>query len=90
MSGTAYGCRTSAFGGYVTLGVTSFDPRWTCVGREQRATASPRCGARALRRGGLEVSLEALSRAVTRVLFDMVNELVCWFQSVGSSRRTLD
>jgi hypothetical protein len=31
-----------------------------------------------------ELSLEGFRPGRYRVLFDMVNELVCWFQSVGS------
>jgi hypothetical protein len=31
-----------------------------------------------------DVSVEGLQPGRYRVLFDMVNELVCWFQSVGS------
>jgi predicted HAD superfamily phosphohydrolase YqeG len=32
-----------------------------------------------------EVSLDGFKPGRYRVLFDMVNELVCWFQSVGSA-----
>jgi hypothetical protein len=31
-----------------------------------------------------EVSVEGLKPGRYRLLFDMVNELVCWFQSIGS------
>jgi SAM-dependent methyltransferase len=74
-----------AFGGYVTFGVKLLTPEGRVVednrGRQQLASDVPPGGRIEV---VSEVSLVGLKPGSYRVLFDMVNELVCWFQSVGS------
>jgi SAM-dependent methyltransferase len=73
------------FGGYVTFGVKILTPEGRVLedtrGRQRLATDVPP-GSRI--QVASEVSLEGFTPGSYRVLFDMVNELVCWFQSVGS------
>jgi ubiquinone/menaquinone biosynthesis C-methylase UbiE/glycosyltransferase involved in cell wall biosynthesis len=75
----------SAFGGYVTLGVKLLTPDGRVLeesrGRQRLAhDVAPGHYVEVVS----EVSLEGFKPGRYRVLFDMVNELVCWFQSVGS------
>jgi ubiquinone/menaquinone biosynthesis C-methylase UbiE len=75
----------SAFGGYVTFGVKLLTPDGRVLeesrGRQRLAhDVAPGHYVEVVS----EVSLENLKPGRYRVLFDMVNELVCWFQSVGS------
>jgi ubiquinone/menaquinone biosynthesis C-methylase UbiE/glycosyltransferase involved in cell wall biosynthesis len=73
------------FGGYVTLGVKLLTPDGRVLedsrGRQRLAHDVPAGGRIEV---VSEVSLEGLELGSYRVLFDMVNELVCWFQSIGS------
>jgi SAM-dependent methyltransferase/glycosyltransferase involved in cell wall biosynthesis len=73
------------FGGYVTFGIKLLTPEGRVVedsrGRQRLRHDVPP--------GGhidvvSEVSLDGFKPGSYRVLFDMVNELVCWFQSIGS------
>jgi hypothetical protein len=75
----------SAFGGYVTFGVKVLTPDGRVLeesrGRQRLAhDVAPGHYVEVVS----EVSLEGFKPGRYRVLFDMVNELVCWFQSVGS------
>ncbi len=75
----------SAFGGYVTFGVKLLTPDGRVLeesrGRQRLAhDVAPGHYVEVVS----EVSLEGFKPGRYRVLFDMVNELVCWFQSVGS------
>jgi ubiquinone/menaquinone biosynthesis C-methylase UbiE/glycosyltransferase involved in cell wall biosynthesis len=73
------------FGGYVTLGVKLLTPDGRVLedsrGRQRLSRDVPPGGRIEVRS---EVSMEGLAPGRYRMLFDMVNELVCWFQSVGS------
>jgi ubiquinone/menaquinone biosynthesis C-methylase UbiE/glycosyltransferase involved in cell wall biosynthesis len=73
------------FGGYVTFGVKLLTPDGRVLednrGRQHLAADVPPGGRIEV---VSEVSLEGFKPGSYRVLFDMVNELVCWFQSVGS------
>jgi SAM-dependent methyltransferase/glycosyltransferase involved in cell wall biosynthesis len=73
------------FGGYVTFGVKILTPEGRVLedarGRQRLAADVPPSSRIEV---ATEVSLEGLKPGSYRVLFDMVNELVCWFQSVGS------
>jgi hypothetical protein len=78
--------KPTPFGGYVTFGVKLL----TADGRvledsrgRQRLSCDVPPGGRV--EVVTEVSLAGLQPGSYRVLFDMVNELVCWFQSVGSA-----
>ena len=74
-----------AFGRYVTLGVKLLTPDGRVLedsrGRQQLSYDVPPGGRIEV---VSEVTLEGLEPGSYRVLFDMVNELVCWFQSIGS------
>ena len=75
----------SAFGGYVTFGVKLLTPD----GRVLEESRGRQLLAHDVAPGHYievvsEVSLEGFKPGRYRMLFDMVNELVCWFQSVGS------
>jgi ubiquinone/menaquinone biosynthesis C-methylase UbiE/glycosyltransferase involved in cell wall biosynthesis len=73
------------FGGYVTFGVKLLTPDGRVLedsrGRQPLARDVPPGGRIDL---VAEVSMEGVKPGRYRILFDMVNELVCWFQSVGS------
>jgi ubiquinone/menaquinone biosynthesis C-methylase UbiE/glycosyltransferase involved in cell wall biosynthesis len=73
------------FGGYVTFGVKLLTPDGRVLednrGRQHLRHDVPPGGRIEV---VSEVSLEGFKPGSYRVLFDMVNELVCWFQSVGS------
>ena len=72
-------------GGHVTFGVKLLTPEGRVLGDErgrQQLTADVPPGGRI--EVVSEVSLEGVTPGSYRVLFDMVNERVCWFQSVGS------
>jgi ubiquinone/menaquinone biosynthesis C-methylase UbiE/glycosyltransferase involved in cell wall biosynthesis len=73
------------FGGYVTFGVKLLTPDGRVLednrGRQRLRHDVPPGGRIEV---VSEVSLEGFKPGSYRVLFDMVNELVCWFQSVGS------
>jgi hypothetical protein len=73
------------FGGYVTFGVKLLTPDGRVLednrGRQGLAADVPPGGRIEV---VSEVSLEGFKPGSYRVLFDMVNELVCWFQSIGS------
>ena len=74
-----------AFGGYVTFGVKLLTPD----GRVLEESRGRQLLAHDVAPGHYievvsEVSLEGFKPGRYRMLFDMVNELVCWFQSVGS------
>ena len=77
--------RPREFGGFVTLGLKLLTPDGRVLtddrGRRHLMHDVPP-------RGRIEVvsevSVEGLQPGRYRILFDMVNELVCWFQSVGS------
>jgi ubiquinone/menaquinone biosynthesis C-methylase UbiE/glycosyltransferase involved in cell wall biosynthesis len=73
------------FGGYVRFGVKLLTPD----GRVLDDSRGRRPLAHDVPPGGFvdvvtEMSVEGLKPGRYRLLFDMVNELVCWFQSVGS------
>jgi ubiquinone/menaquinone biosynthesis C-methylase UbiE len=73
------------FGGYVTLGIKVL----TADGRVLEDSRGRQRLARDVPPGDRievtsEVSVEGLAPGRYRMLFDMVNELICWFQSVGS------
>jgi len=73
------------FGGYVTFGVKFLTPD----GRLLEDSRGRQPLARDVPPGGridvvAEVSVEGLKPGRYRLLFDMVNELVCWFQVGGS------
>ena len=76
----------TAFGGYVTFGVKLLTPDGRVLeesrGRQRLShdVAPGNCVEVVT-----EVSLDGFKPGRYRVLFDMVNELVCWFQSVGSA-----
>ena len=75
----------SAFGGYVTFGVKLLTPD----GRVLEESRGRQLLSHDVAPGHYievvsEVSLEGFKPGRYRMLFDMVNELVCWFQSVGS------
>lgn len=74
-----------AFGGFVTFGVKLLTPDGRVLednrGRHRLCHDVPPGGRIEVIS---EVSLEGFKLGSYRVLFDMVNELVCWFQSVGS------
>jgi ubiquinone/menaquinone biosynthesis C-methylase UbiE/glycosyltransferase involved in cell wall biosynthesis len=73
------------FGGYVTLGIKLLTPDGRVLedsrGRQRLSRDVPPGSQIEVRS---EVSVEGLEPGRYRMLFDMVNELVCWFQSVGS------
>jgi ubiquinone/menaquinone biosynthesis C-methylase UbiE/glycosyltransferase involved in cell wall biosynthesis len=73
------------FGGYVTLGIKVLTPDGRVLedsrGRQRLARDVPPGGRIEVTS---EVSMEGLAPGRYRMLFDMVNELICWFQSVGS------
>ena len=73
------------YGGYVAFGVKILTPEGRVLGddrgRQQLAADVPPGGRIEV---VSEVSLEGFKPGSYRVVFDMVNELVCWFQSVGS------
>jgi ubiquinone/menaquinone biosynthesis C-methylase UbiE len=73
------------FGGYVTFGVKLLTPHGRVLednrGRQRLQHDVPPGGRVEV---VSEVSLEGFEPGSYRVLFDMVNELVCWFQSSGS------
>jgi hypothetical protein len=77
--------KQSVFGGYVTFGVKLLTPDGRVLedsrGRQRLPHDVPPGGYVEV---VAEVSLDGLQPGRYRVLFDMVNELVCWFQSVGS------
>ena len=73
------------FGGYITFGVKLLTPD----GRVLEESRGRRRLSQDVAPGERvevvsEVSLDGLRPSRYRVCFDMVNELVCWFQSVGS------
>jgi hypothetical protein len=72
-------------GGYVTFGVKLLTPEGRVVedsrGRQRLRHDVPPGGRIEV---VSELSLEGFKPGSYRVLFDMVNELVCWFQSIGS------
>jgi SAM-dependent methyltransferase len=77
--------RPREFGGYVTLSVKLL----TADGRVLEDARGRQYLMYDVPPGGRievvsDVSVEGLQPGRYRVLFDMVNELVCWFQSVGS------
>jgi ubiquinone/menaquinone biosynthesis C-methylase UbiE/glycosyltransferase involved in cell wall biosynthesis len=73
------------FGGYVTLGIKVLTPDGRVLedsrGRQRLSRDVPPGGRIEVIS---EVSMEGLAPGRYRILFDMVNELICWFQSVGS------
>jgi ubiquinone/menaquinone biosynthesis C-methylase UbiE/glycosyltransferase involved in cell wall biosynthesis len=73
------------FGGYVTFGVKLLTPDGRVLedsrGRQPLSRDVPPNGRIEV---VSELSLEGLAPGWYRLLFDMVNELVCWFQNVGS------
>jgi hypothetical protein len=73
------------FGGYVTFGVKLLTPDGRVLednrGRQWLRHDVPPGGRIEVIS---EVSLEGFKPGSYRVLFDMVNEQVCWFQSIGS------
>jgi SAM-dependent methyltransferase/glycosyltransferase involved in cell wall biosynthesis len=73
------------FGGYVTFGVKLLTPEGRVVegsrGRQRLRHDVPPGGRIEV---VSEVSLAGFMPGSYRVLFDMVNEQVCWFQSIGS------
>ena len=73
------------FGGYVTFGIKLLTPDGRVLedsrGRQRLSRDVPPGGRIEVI---AEVSMEGLAPGRYRMLFDMVNELVCWFQSVGS------
>ena len=76
----------TAFGGYVTLGVKLLTPDGRVLeesrGRQRLShDVTPGHCVEVV----TEVSLDGFKPGRYRVLFDMVNELVCWFQSAGSA-----
>lgn len=77
--------RPREFGGYVTLGVKLLTPDGRVLeddrGRQHLMHDVPPGGRIEV---VSDVSVEGFQPGRYRVLFDMVNELVCWFQSVGS------
>jgi ubiquinone/menaquinone biosynthesis C-methylase UbiE len=77
--------RPREFGGYVTFGVKLLTPDGRVLeddrGRQHLMHDVPPGGRIEV---VSDVSVEGLQPGRYRVLFDMVNELVCWFQSVGS------
>jgi SAM-dependent methyltransferase/glycosyltransferase involved in cell wall biosynthesis len=77
--------KPSPFGGYIAFGVKLM----TADGRVLDDSRGRKPLSRDVPSGQrieviTEVSLEGLRPGRYRLLFDMVNELVCWFQSVGS------
>jgi ubiquinone/menaquinone biosynthesis C-methylase UbiE/glycosyltransferase involved in cell wall biosynthesis len=74
-----------AFGGFVTFGVKLLTPEGRVLednrGRQRLRHDVPPGGRIEV---VSEVPLEGFKPGSYRVLFDMVNELVCWFQGVGS------
>lgn len=73
------------FGGYVTLGIKLLTPDGRVLedsrGRQRLSRDVPPGGRIEVLS---EVAMEGLEPGRYRIVFDMVNELVCWFQSVGS------
>jgi ubiquinone/menaquinone biosynthesis C-methylase UbiE/glycosyltransferase involved in cell wall biosynthesis len=73
------------FGGYVTFGIKLLTPDGRVLedsrGRQRLSRDVPPSSRVEV---VSEVSVEGLEPGRYRMLFDMVNELVCWFQSVGS------
>jgi ubiquinone/menaquinone biosynthesis C-methylase UbiE/glycosyltransferase involved in cell wall biosynthesis len=78
--------KPTPFGGYVTFGVKLLTADGRVLedsrGRQRLSCDVPPGGRIEV---VTEVSLAGLQPGSYRVLFDMVNELVCWFQSVGSA-----
>jgi SAM-dependent methyltransferase/glycosyltransferase involved in cell wall biosynthesis len=78
--------KATPFGGYVSFGVKLLSADGRVLddnrGRKQLSRDVP-AGSRI--EVVTEVSVEGLKPGRYRLLFDMVNELVCWFQSVGSA-----
>ena len=74
-----------AFGGYVTFGVKLLTPNGHVI---EESRGRQRLSHDVMPGGYVEVvsevSLDGMQTGRYRVLFDMVNELVCWFQTVGS------
>jgi hypothetical protein len=73
------------FGGYVTLGVKLLSPTGRLVDDNRGRTMLPND----VRPGDAtdivsHISLEGVARGQYRVVFDMVNEQVCWFGDMGS------
>jgi ubiquinone/menaquinone biosynthesis C-methylase UbiE len=76
----------TAFGGYVTFGVKLLTPDGRVVEESRgRQRLSHDIGPGHCVEVVAEVSLDGFKPGRYRVLFDMVNELVCWFQSAGSA-----
>lgn len=75
----------NAFGGYVTFGVKFLTPDGRVLEESRgRQPLSHNVAPGDYVEVVSEVSLEGFKPGRYRLLFDMVNELVCWFQSVGS------
>jgi ubiquinone/menaquinone biosynthesis C-methylase UbiE/glycosyltransferase involved in cell wall biosynthesis len=75
----------TAFGGYVTFGVKFLTPDGRVLEESRgRQRLSHDVAPGNFVEVVTEVSLDGFKPGRYRVLFDMVNELVCWFQSVGS------
>jgi hypothetical protein len=78
--------KPTPFGGYVSFGVKLL----TADGRVLDDNRGRRQLSRDVPAGSrievvTEVPVEGLKPGRYRLLFDMVNELVCWFQSAGSA-----
>jgi hypothetical protein len=77
--------RPRPFGGYVTFGVKILSPDGRLLdGGRGRTMLSTDVSPGEVIEVISEVSLEGFERGKYRVLFDMVNEQVCWFQDIGS------
>lgn len=78
-------CEPSPLGGYITLGIKVLAATGRILddsrGRHRLSKDVPPGGHVGVES---EFSLEGLKPGKYRVLFDMVNEHVCWFQDIGS------